>query len=136
MCAMSLQSYPILCNPMDSSLPGSSVHGILLARMLELVPSDSLSHCLPSYWGFSYLGCELSLHTVVSAPAKCSRCPLPWTWGISSRLPLLTLDMGYLLSATHRSSAAQPVLTQYVWLNVCLQHLPLTKVQILNILKV
>ena len=31
------QSYLILCNPMDSSLPGSSVHGILQARILEWV---------------------------------------------------------------------------------------------------
>ena len=29
------QSYPTLCNPMDCSLPGSSVHGILQARILE-----------------------------------------------------------------------------------------------------
>ena len=28
---------PTLCNPMDYSLPGSSVHGILLARTLEWV---------------------------------------------------------------------------------------------------
>ena len=28
---------PALCNPMDSSLPGSSVHGILQARTLEWV---------------------------------------------------------------------------------------------------
>ena len=27
-CARSLQSCPILCDPMDRSLPGSSVHGI------------------------------------------------------------------------------------------------------------
>ena len=32
------QSYPTLCNPMDCSLPGSSVHGILQARILEWVP--------------------------------------------------------------------------------------------------
>ena len=31
------QSRPILCNPMDCSLPGSSVHGILQARILEWV---------------------------------------------------------------------------------------------------
>ena len=31
----SLQSYPTLCDPMDRSLPGSSVHGILQARILE-----------------------------------------------------------------------------------------------------
>ena len=30
-----LQSCPTLCNPMDCSLPGSSVHGILQARILE-----------------------------------------------------------------------------------------------------
>ena len=34
----SLQARPTLCNPMDHSLPGSSVHGILQARILEWVP--------------------------------------------------------------------------------------------------
>ena len=29
------QSYPALCNPMDHSPPGSSVHGIFQARVLE-----------------------------------------------------------------------------------------------------
>ena len=33
--AKSLQSCPSLCDPMDCSPPGSSVHGILQARMLE-----------------------------------------------------------------------------------------------------
>ena len=31
------QSCPALCDPMDYSLPGSSVHGILQARILEWV---------------------------------------------------------------------------------------------------
>ena len=31
------QSCPTLCDPMDCSLPGSSVHGIFQARILELV---------------------------------------------------------------------------------------------------
>jgi len=35
--AKSLQSCPTLCNPMDSSPPGSSVSGILQARILEWV---------------------------------------------------------------------------------------------------
>ena len=34
-CAKSLQLCPTLCNPMDCSLPGSSVHRILQARILE-----------------------------------------------------------------------------------------------------
>ena len=33
--AKSLQSYPTLSDLMDCSLPGSSVHGILQARVLE-----------------------------------------------------------------------------------------------------
>jgi len=31
------QPCPAVCDPMDCSLPGSSVHGILQARMLEWV---------------------------------------------------------------------------------------------------
>ena len=31
------QSCPTLCHPMDYSLPGSSVHGILQARVLECI---------------------------------------------------------------------------------------------------
>ena len=32
-----VQSYPTLCDPMDCSLPGSSLHGIFQARILEWV---------------------------------------------------------------------------------------------------
>ena len=35
--AKSLQSYPTLCDPIDESLPGSPVPGILQARTLEWV---------------------------------------------------------------------------------------------------
>ena len=35
--ARSLQSCPTLCDPIDSSPPGSSVQGILQARVLEWV---------------------------------------------------------------------------------------------------
>ena len=36
-CAQALQSCPTLCDPMDCTLPGSSVLGILQARILEWV---------------------------------------------------------------------------------------------------
>ena len=36
--AKSLQLCPTLCDPMDCSLTGSSVHGIFQARVLEGVP--------------------------------------------------------------------------------------------------
>ena len=41
MCAKSLQSCLTLCNTMDCSLSGSSVHGILQARILEWVAIPS-----------------------------------------------------------------------------------------------
>ena len=37
MCAKSPQLCPTLCDPMDCSPPGSSVHGILQTRILEWV---------------------------------------------------------------------------------------------------
>ena len=51
--------------------------------VLVCLPSDALSQHLPSYLGFSYLGCGVSLY------------------GCSSKVQplLLTLDVGYLLTA-------------------------------------
>ena len=37
MCVLVAQSCPALCNSMDCNLPGSSVHGIFQARILEQV---------------------------------------------------------------------------------------------------
>ena len=39
--AESLQSWPTLCDPMDHSPPGSSLLGILQARILEWVATPS-----------------------------------------------------------------------------------------------
>ena len=36
-CAKLFQSCPTLCDPVDCSQPGSSVHGILQARILECI---------------------------------------------------------------------------------------------------
>ena len=40
-CAKLLQSYLTLCNPMAGSQSGSSVHGVLQARILEWVDTPS-----------------------------------------------------------------------------------------------
>ena len=40
-CAKSLQLCPTLCDPMDCGLPGSSIPGILRARILEWVAMPS-----------------------------------------------------------------------------------------------
>ena len=52
--------------------------------VLVCLPSDALLQHLPSYLGFSYLGCGVSLH-------GCSSKAQPL---------LLTLEEGYLLTAT------------------------------------
>ena len=71
-CAQLLQSCLTLCDPMDCSPPGSSVHGILQARILEWVAMPSskgifptqesnmypwhLLHCRQVLYPLSYLG--------------------------------------------------------------------------------
>ena len=44
--AKSLQSCPTLCDPIDGSPPGSSVHRILQARMLEWVAIFFSTYCI------------------------------------------------------------------------------------------
>ena len=57
--AMLLQLCPTLCDPMDCSLPGSSVHGILQARILEwvAVPSSRGSYQPRNQTQVSYVSC-------------------------------------------------------------------------------
>ena len=50
-CMLAVQSWPLLGNPMDCSLPGSSVHGVLQARILEGVAIPfSRASSQPRYW--------------------------------------------------------------------------------------
>ena len=46
MCAKSLESCLTLCDAMDCSSPGSSVHGILQARILKFEPASLISSTL------------------------------------------------------------------------------------------
>ena len=66
--AKSLQSCPTLCKPMDCSLPGSSVHGILQAGILEWVASSfsrgsnpGLPHCRQILYHLSHQGSRLTI---------------------------------------------------------------------------
>ena len=67
-CVCVAQSCPTLCNPMDCSLPGFSVHGILQAGVLEWVaiPVSIINAEFPLLSIF----CNRS-HMVVS----CTMCP-------------------------------------------------------------
>ena len=48
------QSCLTLCDPMDCSLPGFSVHGIFLARVLEWVAKD-IAEIYVEYSAFVFL---------------------------------------------------------------------------------
>ena len=64
-----------------------------------------LMPCLSAYC-LTWVSLTLDVgYLFTSAPAKRSRCScsLLWMWGTSSRLPLLTLDVGYLLLETRYS---------------------------------
>ena len=77
-----IKSCPALCNPMDCSPPGSSVHGILQARMLEWVAIS-----------FSREGnTRCSLISLVSVPGLSLPKPthpqsLPHSYSLSSLSP-------------------------------------------------
>ena len=54
-----VQSCPTLCNPMDCSLPGSSVHGVLQARILERVAISFTNEVNSSWVYFDHLALYL-----------------------------------------------------------------------------
>ena len=58
-CTTSVQLCPTLCKPMDCSPPGSSVHGVLQARILEWVamPSSRGSYPPRDQTQVSYVSC-------------------------------------------------------------------------------
>ena len=64
-CAKPLQSCPALCNPVDHSPPGSSVHGILQARTILqwiAMPSSRGASQFRDQSGFSYISCTGRLY--------------------------------------------------------------------------
>ena len=58
-CSKSLQSCLILCDPMDCSVPGSSVRGIFQARELERVDMPSFKRIFPTQGSNPLLLCLL-----------------------------------------------------------------------------
>ena len=66
-----------LCNPMDHSLPGSSVHEILQARILKWVAMPSFrGSSLPRYWTHaSCIGRQILYHWAIRK-AQCESCEL------------------------------------------------------------
>ena len=113
------QSCPTLCNPMDCSLPGSSLHGILQGRILEWVAiafsrgsswSRDWTHvCCDSWWILSLLshqGMPASTKTEISRARDSRKGTLmggkdgglsPWLLVLQTELDF-PLSCPYLLS--------------------------------------
>ena len=89
-CCEVTQSCLTLCDPMDHSLPGSSVHGIFQARLLEWAAISQIRH------NYTYTTSFLSLSVLpLSHPSK-----------LSQRAKLGTLcyiATSHLLSISHSS---------------------------------
>ena len=90
------QSYLTLCNPMDCTLPGSSAHGILRARILEWFPiSFSGRSSQPRDWTciswFSCIGRQVLYHYEASSVQSVSRVRtfvIPWPAACQSSLSI------------------------------------------------
>ena len=84
-CCLVAKSYPTLCDPMDCNLPGSSVHWILQARILEWVAiSSSRGSSQPK--DQTLVSCIAGRFFTTEPPGK-----LPWL-----ELPIKVLDTGIL----------------------------------------
>ena len=98
------QSCPAVCNPMDCSLPGSSVHGILQARILEWVAiSSSRGSSWPREW--TRVSCSAGrFFTVEESVALCSGSSkatglvyLTLSWGLKEETRLLAAFSQYAI---------------------------------------
>ena len=79
--AKSLQSCPTLCDPIDSSPPGSPVPGILQARTLEWVAFPSPMHESEKWkWNRSVLEFLLFRFKVGAAIPRSDTRGHDWTW--------------------------------------------------------
>ena len=88
-CVLIVQSCPTLCNPMDCSFPGSSVHGILQARILEWIAIPfSMESSQP--WGWTWVSrIEGRFVTIWAPPGKPQKWYYMTTKARSQRLMLL-----------------------------------------------
>ena len=113
-----------LCDPMDCSLPGSSVHRIFQARILEWVAiSYSRDSSQPKDWThISYISClgrQIFYHCVTwEAPLVLKHCLLiliPRTW--VGLLPEIMFSFDYKLQG--------PILSRFivVYIILCKLHL-------------
>ena len=115
------QSCPALCDPMDCSLPGSSIDGILQARILEWVaisfsrvfPTQrlklGLQHCRQILYHLSHQESQL-IHVEGSARKRLSTAPVTKTW-IYGRLQIFSASVCFFFFFFWSFHLSYPVTT-------------------------
>ena len=78
--AKSLKSCLTLCDPVDRSLQGSSVHGILQAMILEWVAMLSSIGCIPSHYIHYHPFSPLSPNSYFISLASCRESEIPFKY--------------------------------------------------------
>ena len=98
--AKSLQSCPTLCDPIDGSLLGSSVPGILQARILEWVAiSFSNISFLPSVKYQVFLYMWIFSWALYSVPSVCLFIPVNTVFFFNCRFIIIQQLVGYYHSS-------------------------------------
>ena len=99
-----LQSCPTLCDPRDSSPPGSSVHGIFQARVLEWV-AIAFSNIYPRQSVITKDTCTpifISALFTIARTWKQPRCPLTEEW-IKKQWYIYTMEYSVQFSSVAQS---------------------------------
>ena len=116
MCAKLFQSQPIPCDHMDYGLPGSSVHGILQARILEWVVMTFSRN-----WHAKYLLLLLSFScSVVPAlcdPTDCSTPGFPVFTISQSLFKLMSIES--VIPSNHFILCCPLLLPPSIFTNIC-----------------
>ena len=86
------QLYPTLCSPMDCSLPGPSVHGILQARILKCV-ANSFSRRSPWPRDWTQVSCILGRFFTIWASGE-AWCKTRWDTNIEKKMTLCRSKKG------------------------------------------
>ena len=116
--AKSLQLCPTLCNPIDCSLPGSSVHGIIQAETVAAAAAKSLKSC-PTLWdpvdgslpGFPEPGI-LQARTLEWVAISFSNA---WKWKVKVKLLSSVWLVATPWTAAHQAPPSMGVSRQEYW---------------------
>ena len=93
------------CNPMDCSLPGSFVYGILQARILEWLAisfSRGSSQCVDWTWVF-YISCMACGFFTAEPPGKPLECIMLSEKARQNKYYMIPLTCGILKSQTQKN---------------------------------